>query len=93
MQPVIDVQGAQLERRTRQLRERREERGGVHPAAEGDACLDAGEAGQEPPELGAERARAERPLAVAPGARHGRQAAVSANTPNAAILAERAARS
>ena len=47
MQAVIDVQGAHLERRALELRQRRKQSGGVHPAAESDAHGDVGEAGQQ----------------------------------------------
>ena len=93
MQPVIDVQGAQPQRRALELRQRGKQSGGVRPTAESDAHGEVGEAGQKLCEAPAEGARAKPEGPVEPRAWHGLYAAVSANTPKPAILAARVARS
>ena len=93
MQPVIDVQGAHLERRALEARQRGKQSGGVGPAAESDAHGDVREAGQKLCEAPAEGARAKPEGPVEPRAWHGLYAAVSLNTPKPAILTARVARS
>jgi hypothetical protein len=58
VQPVIDVQGAQPQRRALELRQRGQQSGGIRPAAESDAHGEVGEAGQKLAEAPAEGARA-----------------------------------
>ncbi len=72
LQLVVDVHGAQPRpRRAAQLRARRQQRGGIEAAAEGDAQADVGVAGQQLRELPARATRAELILFAARGCGQG----------------------